>query len=135
MGRKEGYAPPVAIASFSMAPAIIAWLNKYAHEHKTTKSWIVRKALLDFQEKYDPKKWTCKGCGTTIFLDMFLLGLLPLRRKPARLSVRRIFGDVRRPRRYRFQAFLLMPPACLIAHFGSFATLSPYRGWVLNEVD
>ncbi len=64
MGRKEGYADPVAIASFSMDPAIIAWLNKYAHEHKTTKSWIVRKALLDFQEKYDPKKWTCKGCGT-----------------------------------------------------------------------
>ena len=70
MGRKEGYAQPVAIASFSMDPAIITWLNGYAQEHQTTKSWIVRKALLDFQEKYDPQTptglptgfWQCSVC-------------------------------------------------------------------------
>jgi len=70
MGRKEGYADPVAIASFSMDPAIITWLNGYAQEHQTTKSWIVRKALLDFKEKYEPKAttglpdgfWQCPAC-------------------------------------------------------------------------
>jgi len=70
MGRREGYAKPVAIASFSMDPELITWLNKYAHSHKSTKSWIVRKALLDFQEKYDPQTptglpdgfWQCSAC-------------------------------------------------------------------------
>jgi len=70
MGRKEGYADPVAIASFSMDPTIIAWLNKYAQEHQTSKSWIVRKALLDFREKHDPEIptglpagwWQCPAC-------------------------------------------------------------------------
>ena len=70
MGRKEGYADPVAIASFSMDPVIITWLNGYAQQHQTTKSWIVRKALIDFKEKYDPKVttglvegfWQCSAC-------------------------------------------------------------------------
>ena len=69
MGRNEVYADPVASASFSMDPVIITWLNKYAHEHKTSKSWIVRKALLDFQEKYDQVTtglpdgfWQCPAC-------------------------------------------------------------------------
>jgi len=72
MGRKEGYANPVAIASFSMDPAIITWLNKYARKHKTTKSWIVRKALHDFREKHDPELpeappgfWLCPPCMPT----------------------------------------------------------------------
>jgi len=34
MGRREGYAKPVAIASFSMDPELINWLNDYA-----TKLW------------------------------------------------------------------------------------------------
>ena len=63
MGRKEGYAKPVAIASFSMDPVLINWLNGYAHKHKTTKSWIVRKALTDFKEKVEKEtKIKCK-CG------------------------------------------------------------------------
>jgi len=70
MGRKEGYAAPVAIASFSVDPVIITWLNKYAHAHKTTKSWIIRKALKDFKEKYEPEVatglpdgfWQCQAC-------------------------------------------------------------------------
>lgn len=70
MGRREGYAAPVAIASFSMDPVLINWLNGYAQEHQTTKSWIVRKALLDFKEKYEPKAttglpdgfWQCPAC-------------------------------------------------------------------------
>jgi len=70
MGRREGYAQPVAIASFSMDPVLITWLNNYAVEHKTSKSWIVRKALTDFKEKYDPQNtsgladefWQCPAC-------------------------------------------------------------------------
>ena len=69
MGRREGYANPVAIASFSMYPVQIEWLNGYALKHKTSKSWIVRKALLDFQEKHDPEPtgapegfWQCPAC-------------------------------------------------------------------------
>jgi len=64
MGRREGYAAPVAIASFSMDPIIITWLNGYAQEHQTTKSWIVRKALADFKEKTELKeKINCVKCG------------------------------------------------------------------------
>lgn len=64
MGRREGYAKPVAIASFSMDPVLINWLNGYAHEHKTTKSAIVRMALTDFKEKTELKeKFDCKKCG------------------------------------------------------------------------
>jgi len=70
MGRREGYAAPVAIASFSMDPVLITWLNNYAVDHKTSKSWIVRKALTDFKEKYDPQNttgppvgfWQCPVC-------------------------------------------------------------------------
>jgi len=54
MGRKSGFSKPVAVASFSMDPVMVTWLNDYAHAHKTTKSRIVRKALVLFQEKYDP---------------------------------------------------------------------------------
>lgn len=70
MGRREGYAKPVAIASFSMDPVQIEWLNGYALKHKTGKSWIVRKALHDFREKHDPEIptglpagwWQCPAC-------------------------------------------------------------------------
>jgi len=75
MGRREGYAKPVAIASFSMDPELINWLNDYATKQtgagsNTTKSWIVRKALLDFREKHDPQTtaglpegfWQCPAC-------------------------------------------------------------------------
>lgn len=64
MGRKEGYASPVAIASFSMDPSLINWLNGYAEEHKTSKSWIVRTAILDFKEKTEQKqKLSCPKCN------------------------------------------------------------------------
>ena len=63
MGRKEGYAAPVAVASFSMDPVLINWLNGYAQEHRTTKSSIVRRAILDFKEKVTPKGWDCPKCG------------------------------------------------------------------------
>ena len=70
MGRREGYADPVAVAAFSMDPVMVKWLNGYAQEHQTTKSWIVRKALTDFKEKYDPENtaglpagfWQCTTC-------------------------------------------------------------------------
>ena len=69
MGRKEGYAKPVAIASFSMDPVLINWLNGYAQEHRTTKSAIVRRAILDFKEKTTPKGWDCPKCGAVSSAD------------------------------------------------------------------
>jgi len=75
MGRREGYAKPVAIASFSMDPAIINWLNGYAHEHKTTKSWIVRKALTDFKEETTKaQKINCPKCNASNDKSMASLG-------------------------------------------------------------
>jgi len=41
------------------------------------------------------------------------------------VGLRRRVDVLRRRARKRLQAFLLMPPACLIAHLGSFATCRP----------
>jgi len=40
---------------------------------------------------------------------------------------RRGFGEALRPRRASRHAFLLTPPACLIAHLGSLLTLTTQR--------
>ena len=50
------------------------------------------------------------------------------RRFPARARRR---DEALRPRRASLQAFLLIPPACLIAHLGSFPRLAtqPVNGW------
>jgi len=75
MGRREGYAKPVAIASFSMDPVLINWLNGYAHEHKTSKSWIVRTALQDFKNKVEKNtKVLCAKCGANNDASMAKLG-------------------------------------------------------------
>ena len=64
------------------------------------------------------------GCGVVMRL---ILRLRVVRRRlTARVARRRVEGL--RPRRARRQAFLLIPPACLIAHLGSLprlATRSP----------
>jgi len=75
MGRREGYAKPVAIASFSMDPATINWLNGYAHEHKTSKSWIIRTAIQDFKDKIELNtKVMCTKCGAKNDASMAKLG-------------------------------------------------------------
>jgi len=49
---KKQFAPPVTNFSVSCDPAMVAWLNEYAHKHRTTRSKIVRKALVDFQAEH-----------------------------------------------------------------------------------
>jgi hypothetical protein len=49
---KKQFAPPVTNFSVSCDPAMVAWLNEYAHKHRTTRSKIVRKALVDFRAEH-----------------------------------------------------------------------------------
>ena len=49
---KKQFAPPVTNFSISCDPAMVAWLNEYAHKHRTTRSKIVRKALVDFRAEH-----------------------------------------------------------------------------------
>jgi len=49
---KKQFAPPVTNFSVSCDPAMVAWLNEYAHKHRTTRSRIVRKALIDFRAEH-----------------------------------------------------------------------------------
>ena len=49
---KKQFAPPVTNFSVSCDPGMVAWLNEYAHKHRTTRSKIVRKALIDFRAEH-----------------------------------------------------------------------------------
>jgi len=49
---KKQFAPPVTNFSVSCDPEMVAWLNEYAYKHRTTRSKIVRKALIDFQAEH-----------------------------------------------------------------------------------
>jgi len=49
---KKGFAPPVTNFSVSCDPSLVTWLNEYAHKHHTTRSRIVRKALVDFRAEH-----------------------------------------------------------------------------------
>ncbi len=49
---KKSFAPPVTNFSVSCDPGMVAWLNEYAHKHRTTRSKIVRKALIDFRAEH-----------------------------------------------------------------------------------
>jgi len=51
MAKKE-YAPPVTNFSISCDPSIVDWLNNYAHKKRTSRSKIVRKALIDFRTEH-----------------------------------------------------------------------------------
>jgi len=50
---KKGFAPPVTNFSVSCDPAMVAWLNDYAHSKRTSRSKIVRKALIDFRAEHE----------------------------------------------------------------------------------
>ena len=74
---KKQFAPPVTNFSVSCDPSLVAWLNKYAHSKQTSRSKIVRKALIDFRAehqtadavdngpKIDPEE-RCVGCGAVV---------------------------------------------------------------------
>jgi len=74
---KKQFAPPVTNFSISCDPSLVAWLNKYAHSKHTSRSKIVRKALIDFRAehqtadaidngpKIDPEE-RCVGCGAVV---------------------------------------------------------------------
>ena len=49
---KKQFAPPVTNFSISCDPSMVAWLNEYAYKHRTTRSKIVRKALVDFRAEH-----------------------------------------------------------------------------------
>ena len=49
---KKQFAPPVTNFSVSCDPAMVAWLNEYAYKNRTTRSKIVRKALIDFRAEH-----------------------------------------------------------------------------------
>ena len=49
---KKQFAPPVTNFSVSCDPAMVAWLNEYAHKNRTSRSKLVRKALIDFRAEH-----------------------------------------------------------------------------------
>ena len=62
---RTGYADPVVNFSVSCDPQLLKRLNDYATKHHTKRSWIVRKALLEWLEVHDPQiygGWTCMRC-------------------------------------------------------------------------
>lgn len=50
---KKSFAPPVTNFSVSCDPSLLDWLNKYAYENKTTRSKLIRKAILDFRTQHE----------------------------------------------------------------------------------
>jgi len=49
---KKQFAPPVTNFSVSCDPGMVAWLNSYAYKNKTSRSKIVRRALIDFRAEH-----------------------------------------------------------------------------------
>jgi len=49
---KKQFAPPVTNFSISCDPSMVAWLNEYAYKNRTTRSRVVRKALIDFRAEH-----------------------------------------------------------------------------------
>jgi len=49
---KKQFAPPVTNFSVSCDPALVKWLNDYAHKKRTSRSKLVRKALIDFRAEH-----------------------------------------------------------------------------------
>lgn len=74
---KKQFAPPVTNFSVSCDPSMVAWLNEYAYKHRTTRSRVVRKALVDFRAEHkdapsdetapviDPNR-RCIHCDATV---------------------------------------------------------------------
>jgi len=74
---KKTFAPPVTTFSISCDPSMLTWLNEYAHTNHTSRSRIVRKALIDFRAEHkapstdasypvmDPER-RCIVCNATV---------------------------------------------------------------------
>jgi len=77
---KKTFAPPVTTFSISCDPSMLTWLSEYAHTNRTSRSRIVRKALMDFRREHetppvdvngrhfqqiDPEE-RCIGCGAVV---------------------------------------------------------------------
>jgi len=74
---KKQFAPPVTNFSISCDPSMVTWLNEYAHKNRTSRSRIVRKALIDFRREHedalsdvnapvmDPER-RCVECNATV---------------------------------------------------------------------
>jgi hypothetical protein len=50
---KKSFAPPVTNFSISCDPSLVDWLNDYAQANRTTRSKIVRKALIDYRAEHE----------------------------------------------------------------------------------
>jgi len=50
---KKSFAPPVTNFSISCDPSLVDWLNDYAYKKRTTRSKIVRRALVDFRAEHE----------------------------------------------------------------------------------
>jgi len=50
---KKSFAPPVTNFSISCDPSLVTWLNNYAHAKRTSRSKVVRKALVDFRAEHE----------------------------------------------------------------------------------
>jgi len=74
---KKSFAPRVTNFSISCDPSMLDWLDNYAIKNRTSRSKIVRKALIDFRAehqtadaidngpKIDPEE-RCVGCGAVV---------------------------------------------------------------------
>jgi len=83
---KKTFAPPVTTFSISCDPSMVTWLNEYAHTNRTSRSRIVRKALIDFRREHeappvdvnapvmDPER-RCVECNATVIR---IAGVKPL---------------------------------------------------------
>jgi len=83
---KKQFAPPVTNFSISCDPSMVTWLNEYAHTNRTSRSRIVRKALIDFRAEHrapetgvnapvmDPER-RCVVCNATVIR---IAGVKPL---------------------------------------------------------
>jgi len=74
---KKSFAPRVVNFSISCDPSMLDWLDNYAIKNRTSRSRIVRKALIDFRAEHqaaetdvnapvmDPKR-RCVVCNATV---------------------------------------------------------------------
>jgi len=62
---KKSFAPRVTNFSISCDPAMLDWLDDYAIKNSTSRSRVVRKALIDFRAEHEE----APGDGTPPVLD------------------------------------------------------------------
>ena len=73
---KKSFAPPATNFSVSCDPIILEWLTRFAYEKKTTRSKVIRLALIDFRKKHEAPVVTentpqidpvgCVVCGSEV---------------------------------------------------------------------